>query len=103
MRDRETRFLERLADRVKFVRRRKYLESVAVGVDVIGARVEREFEQLVLVDGGFLDSDYAALFEHPADASGLAEIPAAPRKDKAQFRDGAISIVGQHEIAPSRN
>src|SRR5882672_10674309 len=96
MRNREAGFLQRLANCVKFVRRREYLERICVGTDVIGARVEREFEQLVFVDCGFLDSDYAALFKHPADASGLAEIAATPRKDKAQFRDGAISIVREH-------
>src|SRR5580658_2329344 len=96
VRDREAGFFERVAHRVELVGRGEDLERFAVAGHVVGAGVEREFEQLVLVDGGFFNSNYPALFEHPADASDFAEVAAAAGEDEAQLRDGAIAIVRQH-------
>jgi len=59
--------------------------------------LERELEQLVLVDrGDFSIPMMPRFFEHPADASNFAEVPAATREDEAQLRDRAIAIVRQH-------
>ncbi len=93
MRDREASLFQRVPHHVQFVGRREDLERIAVAGDVVGAGVEREFEQLVLVDCGFFDSNHTALFEHPAYAPDLAQVPPVPGEHESYFRDGAIAIV----------
>src|SRR5271155_1674324 len=90
MRNRKPGFFQRLAAGVELVGRGEDLERLTVAGPVVGAGIKCDFEQLILVDGGFFNSNDAAFFEHPADASDFTEVPAAPREDEAQLGDRAI-------------
>ena len=72
-------------------------EQAAVAVDVLGACVEGDFEQFVLVDAGGLDGDLAFALEQERDVAGAAQFAAAAVEDLADFAAGAVAVVG-HDV-----
>src|SRR6202034_292003 len=91
----DTGLFDRVAHRLKPLRGGHHLIALVLGDNVVGARLERQFDQLILVRGIFFDGDHAALLEHPGDRSGFTEVAAVTRQHVAQLGHGAIAIVGE--------
>src|SRR5277367_3708893 len=95
MDDRYSGLFNRIAHGLESLRRGYHVELVLGHLDIVGAGLKREFEQAVFIGGAFFDRDNSALFEQPADASGLTKIAAVAGEQEAQFGDEPIAIVGQ--------
>jgi hypothetical protein len=69
---------------------------VGLGVDVLGARVDRGQGDLVGVDLAVAgDRDQPARLELPGDGAGAGELAAGLREDRADLRGGAVAVVGR--------
>ena len=94
--DRDTGLFQGITNSLIILRRGGDLEAFrVVGVHVLGPGVNRQLEQLVLVNRALFDRNDALFLEHPADASGFAEAPAMPAEDEPDFGHRPIAIVGK--------
>ena len=89
--------LERLADGLEVARRRVDLDRlVGLGVDVLGAGVDRGQRDLVGVDLAVpRDRDQAARLELPGDRAGAGELAAGLREHRADLGGGPVAVVGR--------
>jgi hypothetical protein len=72
-----------------------------VALHVVGAGLQRQRQQRILVRLVLVDDDVASLVEHPADAAGLAQMPAVLGKDVTDLGDRSILVVG-HDLHEHR-
>src|SRR5581483_3421052 len=87
--------IEPVLDRGEIFRRRHHLENVLLVAHVLGAGVEHDAHQPLLVHLRLLHRDQPLFIEHPGHAAGLAQVAAVFGEQPANLGNGAIFIVGQ--------
>src|SRR5712691_13267515 len=85
--------LERLADRLHFIRTRGDFEHFFYLLDVGRPRVERFLEQIVLLDLLGVHLDHPAAVEHPGHAARSPHPPLVLLEDVPNLGSGAVLVV----------
>jgi hypothetical protein len=71
-------------------------EGVAVRLDVVGARLHRDLDELLLLDGGLVHEEQALALEHVGHAPGVSQAAAALVEDPPDLRGRPVAVVGEH-------
>src|SRR5206468_1637548 len=87
--------LERSGDLVEAVDAGPDAVTLVVGLDVLGAGLDRRFQHLVGIPGTDWIFDQAEPLEAVADASARAQIAAVLGEDRADVGRGAVAVVGE--------
>src|SRR3972149_11831439 len=83
--------LQALSYLFKFFRTRHDLEETLLLALILGAGVQGEANQLILINFSLIDRHQTLLVEHPCHTAALAQIPSVPREDMAGLPNRAVS------------
>src|SRR6185312_11171580 len=103
LRGRKSRRRERFFHRLEIFRRGEHDAFAIVGLYIVGAGIERGFEQLVLAAGlARVDEEFTDVLELERDRTRGAKVAAMLAQGAAYVGDGALRIVG-HAVDDERD